>query len=221
MTSKLRRLALRPGMPITTWPDSDPEISQATEPERSFKRFETSSRARARRATLLLADGPPAPAPPLCHRGRLRAALLLQVDVDLDREHPHVDQRRPQAAGEHADHRAEQAHHEADSRDDEIPEVRNRFERARLVPQRQELLGDAQAVAELGLPVHDLTGHPADQGAQRRAGEQAEDKPADGTREHGAPDRKPYEVVVHHARRLTRDRAKIATINTTAGTANP
>src|SRR2546430_17707330 len=94
------------------------------------------------------------------------------------------------------------------------------MERQDLETKGQQLLRHTEWETELGLPVHDRSGKPADQCAQGRASEQPEDESGDRAREHRAADGQADEKVVHHARRLTLDRPKIATMSTNAGSAN-
>src|SRR2546430_13136711 len=122
-------------------------------------------------SNVLLADRLPAPVTPHLPAGRSsqRDALTRTVDRDLDRQHAHVHQRRPKAAGEEPDQRAQEADQKSDARNHQEPPVGNRFERLDLVAQWQQLLRDTEAETELGLPVHDRSGKPADQCAQGRA----------------------------------------------------
>src|SRR5438445_11382362 len=149
-------------------------------------------------------------------------SLVAPDHADLDRQDPHVDQPRPEAAGEQSDEGAEQTDQQADRGNDEEPAVRERLEGIDLVAEGQELLGHAQAVSELGLPVDDRAGEPAEQGPKQSTDKQAENKSGDRAAEHPAANRQPDQKVVHHAgRRLIRDRPNIATTRTAAGRAKP
>src|SRR5437899_10170638 len=118
---------------------------------------------------------------------------------------------------EQSDEGAEQTDQQADRGNDEEPAVGERLERIDLVAEGQELLGHAQAVSQLGLPVDDRAGEPAEQGPKQSTDEQAENKSGDRAGEHRAANRQPDQKVVHHAgRRLIRDRPNIATIRTAA-----
>src|SRR5207248_31284 len=147
---------------------------------------------------VLLPDRLPAPVIPRPAGGRPSLGVILATVkyADLDGQHAQVDESRPQAAREEADESTEQAHDHANAGDHQEPSVRDGLEIVDLVAEWQELLRDAEAVAELRLPVDDRAGEPADDRAQRRTGEQAEGEAGDRAGEHRAADRQAHEEVV-------------------------
>src|ERR1700730_17757081 len=90
MTSKLRRLALSPGMPITVCPVSEPDSSHAISPERSVRRLETAAvvlPVLTRLSYYPMARGSPARRPLSRRRRRGGAALAArQAGRRLDRD---------------------------------------------------------------------------------------------------------------------------------------
>ena len=162
-----------------------------------------------------------APRATLAQPGREVIEIAVPVDGDFDGENAEVHEDRPKAACQEADEGSEHADDQPDSGDDEKPPIRHGLERPHLVAERKQLLRYAKAEPKLCLPVHDRARKPADQRAQSCAREQAEDEAGDRSREHRASDRKPDEEVVHHARRLTRDRTMINAMRKAPGTAKP
>src|SRR6266550_2071770 len=158
----------------------------------------------------------PAPLDPGCID-----VLAASIYRHLDREHADVNQGGPQPPGQQSDECSKHSDHQPYDRDDEKPAIGHRLEGPDLVAEWKELLGNAEAEAELRLPVHDGTREPADQCTERGTREQAEDEAGDGAGEHCAPDGKPHQKVVHHARRLTRDKTSITATRKTAGRAKP
>src|SRR5258706_3125519 len=73
----------------------------------------------------------------------------------LYRQHAHVDEGGPKTARQQPDERSEEPGQEPDRRDHEEPPVGDHVEVLDLVAEWKQLLRDAKAVAELGLPVDD------------------------------------------------------------------